>query len=294
MCGMELIDGNAIADSIINELTERVAKCRGAKPGIGLVRVGDDPASVSYVRKKEMTAARIGIESTMRILPQDASEDELFDAIDELNDDDSVHGILVQSPIPCSPEESTVFNRIAPWKDVDGLGAANLGYLAQDRREGFVPCTPCGIIEMLKRSGVETSGKHAVVLGRSQLVGKPISLLLAQKADHGNATVTLCHSRTANIPEIVATADILIAAIGKPAFVRGDWIKEGAVVIDVGINAVPDPTKKSGRRLVGDVDFEAAKERASKITPVPGGVGPMTVAMLMANTVRAFDLARSG
>lgn len=290
---MTLIDGNKIAADIIAELTAEVAQIQGRKPCLALVRVGDDPASVSYVTKKEKTSEQIGITGKVILPPVTISQNELFALIDQLNADPAVDGILVQSPMPKQIDEVAVFRRIAPQKDVDGLGTMNLGKVAQDDETGFVSCTPAGIMELLARSGVDLKGKHVVVLGRSLLVGKPVALLALQKKAGANGTVTVCHSQTANLPEITRQADILIAAIGRAEFVKADMVKQGAVVIDVGINRVADASKKSGYRLVGDVQFSAVAPKCSQITPVPGGVGPMTVAMLMKNTVKAYRLAQS-
>lgn len=290
---MQLIDGNAIAESIIEELTAEVSALPGKKPVIAVVRVGEDPASVSYVRKKQKTAERIGIGSSLHILPEDVSKEELFAQIDALNADPDVNGILVQAPLPKHIDETETFNRVAPEKDVDGFNTVNIGKLCQEDDSGFVACTPAGIVQLIKRSNIETEGKHVVVLGRSQIVGKPAALLMMQKACPGNATVTVCHSRTSNLAEITSQADVLIAAIGRPNFVTADMVKDGVAVIDVGINRVEDASKKRGYRLVGDVEFEPVSAKASHITPVPGGVGPMTVAMLMHNTFRAFKAANA-
>ncbi len=284
---MQLIDGNQIASDIIAELRTEVAALPGRKPCLALVRVGEDPASVSYVRKKERTAAEIGVEGRVILPPVTITQAELLALIDTLNADHAVDGILVQSPLPKHLDELAVFRRIAPHKDVDGLGTMNLGKVAQDDDTGFVSCTPAGIMELLARSGVDLKGKHVVVLGRSLLVGKPVALLVLQKKSGANGTVTICHSATANLPALTRQADVLIAAIGRAGFVTADMIKPGVVIIDVGINRVADATKKTGYRLVGDVDFAAVSPLASQITPVPGGVGPMTVAMLMKNTVKA-------
>ena len=291
---MKLIDGNAIAESIIEELTVEVGALPGKKPVIAVIRVGEDPASVSYVRKKEKTAHRIGIGSRLHILPEDVSKEALFAQIDALNTDPDVNGILIQAPLPKHIDETETFNRVLPGKDVDGFNTVNIGKLCQEDRSGFVACTPAGIVQLIERSGIETQGKHVVVLGRSQIVGKPAALLMVRKAVSGNATVTICHSRTQNLAEITRQADVLIAAIGRPNFVTGEMVKEGVAVIDVGINRVEDGSRKSGYRLVGDVDFDAVAPKASQITPVPGGVGPMTVAMLMHNTLRAFKAALAG
>ena len=288
---MELIDGNRIAGEIIAELKAEVAGFPGRRPCIALVRVGEDPASVSYVRKKEKTAAEIGIESRIILPPVSIGQAELEELIDSLNNDAAVDGILVQSPLPKGLDESAVFRRIAPEKDVDGFKPLNLGKLAQEDDTGFSACTPAGIMELLARSGVDLSGKHVVVLGRSLIVGKPAALLALQKKAGANATVTICHSRTSDLPAMTRQADVLIAAIGRAEFVKAGMVKPGVVVIDVGINRVADPSKKTGYRLVGDVDFAGVAPLASKITPVPGGVGPMTVAMLMKNTVKAYRLS---
>jgi methylenetetrahydrofolate dehydrogenase (NADP+) / methenyltetrahydrofolate cyclohydrolase len=285
---MELIDGNQIAADIVAELKAQVATFTGRQPCIALVRVGEDPASVSYVKKKEKTSADIGITSRLIFPPVTITQNELFALIDGLNADPEVDGILVQSPLPKHINEVAVFRRIAAHKDVDGFHTLNLGKLAQEDPTGFVACTPAGIMELLKRSGVKLSGKHVVVLGRSLIVGKPAALLAMQRGEWANATVTVCHSQTANLPALTRQADVLIAAIGKAEFVTADMVKPGAVVIDVGVNRVPDATKKTGFRLTGDVHFPTVSPLTSQITPVPGGVGPMTVAMLMANTVKAY------
>lgn len=290
---MKLIDGNAIAESIIEELTAEVSALPSKKPVIAVVRVGEDPASVSYVRKKEKTAARIGMGSRLHVLPEDISEVALFAQIDELNADPEVSGILIQAPLPKHIDETQAFNRVLPTKDVDGFNTLNIGKLCQEDPSGFVACTPAGIVELIQRSGIETEGKHVVVLGRSQIVGKPAALLMIRKGAPGNATVTVCHSRTKDLASVTRQADVLIAAIGRPNFVTADMVKDGVAVIDVGINRVEDATRKSGYRLVGDVEFDTVSTKASHITPVPGGVGPMTVAMLMYNTVRAFKANRS-
>lgn len=287
---MTLIDGNQIATDIIAELKAEISALAGRKPCLALVRVGDDPASVSYVRKKEKTAAEIGLESKVILPPVTISQEELFKLIDELNADPTVDGILVQSPLPAHIDEVAVFRRVAPEKDVDGFNTVNLGKVAQEDETGFVACTPAGIMELLARSGVDLKGKHVVVLGRSLIVGKPIALLALQKKTGANGTVTVCHSATKDLAAITRLADVLIAAIGRPEFVKADMVKPGAVVIDVGINRVPDSSKKTGYRLTGDVDFPAVSPLCDKITPVPGGVGPMTVAMLMKNTLKARKL----
>lgn len=290
---MKTIDGNQIAASIIEELTAEVAALpAGApRPKVTFIRVGEDPASVSYVNKKQKTAERIGIASSIQVYAPDITRADLLAEIHQLNQDPEVHGILVQAPLPDGIEEREIFNAVAPHKDIDGLSNVNTGKIAQEDPSGFAACTPSGILEILERSGVKTEGQHAVVLGRSILVGKPLALLLMQKSQRANATVTVCHSRSSNLAAMARQADILIAAIGRPHFVTADMVKPGAVVIDVGINRVEAPERKSGYRLVGDVDFDAVAPLTSQITPVPGGVGPMTVAMLMKNTVHAYRAA---
>lgn len=290
---MEVIDGNAVASDLLEELAKKVQAFEVRKPCVVFIRVGEDPASVSYVRKKEKTAAKIGIESRLLVFPESLTENELLDKISELNEDPSVHGILVQAPLPSHMDDRKVFNHVSPNKDVDGFNATNLGLLCQENEDAFASCTPAGILELLKRTKVDTTGKHVVVLGRSLIVGKPVGMLLLQKGVPGNATVTYCHSRTPDLANHTRQADILIAAIGKPHFVDKSMVKPGAIVIDVGINRIPDESRKSGFRLVGDVDFEEVAPVSSHITPVPGGVGPMTVAMLMKNTVKAFEQSHS-
>lgn len=289
---MEIIDGNEIASSVLRGLTDRISTFGEKKPCVTFIRVGDDPASISYLRKKEKTANEVGILSQLKVFPVEMSQEDLLSEIDKLNSDPEVHGILVQAPLPEHMDERTVFNRVHPSKDVDGFNATNLGKLCQEQEDAFISCTPAGIVEIIKRTGIETDGKHVVVLGRSLIVGKPAGMLFLRKGFPGNATVTFCHSRTANLKDFVKRADLIIAAIGKALFVQADMVKEGAVIIDVGINRISDETKKSGYRLVGDVDFEKVAPKTSYITPVPGGVGPMTVAMLMSNTVKASEQAR--
>jgi len=283
-----IIDGKAIAEQVNAETrveTQRL-KARGITPGLAVVLVGDDPASKVYVANKEKMAADLGFHSVLKRLPADTREGDLLALISDLNFDRKIHGILVQSPLPKHLREEEIWDDIDPTKDVDGFHPLNLGKLAAGQR-ALVACTPAGIIEMLARSGATPAGKHAVIVGRSIRVGRPLQLLLSQKGPTGDATVTVCHSRTPDIGAHTRQADILIAAIGQPRFIKAGMVKPGAVVIDVGINAVADATRKSGTRLVGDVDFDAVKEVASAISPVPGGVGPMTIAMLMRNTLLA-------
>ena len=290
---MNLINGNDIAQSIVEELTEEVSRMPGEKPCVVFIRVGEDPASVSYVRKKEKTAAKIGIESRLQVYSSSISQEQLLQEISLVNQDKSIHGILVQAPLPAHIDECTVFNHVSPHKDVDGFNASNLGKLCQEQEDAFISCTPGGIIELIKRKNIPTEGKHVVILGRSLIVGKPAGMLFLRKGFPGNATVTFCHSRTPDLENHTRKADILVAAIGKPHFVTADMVQNGAVIIDVGINRILDSTKKSGFRLVGDVDFEKVAPKSKYITPVPGGVGPMTVAMLMNNTVEAYLKSKS-
>ena len=290
---MDLINGNEIAKIIIEELKTRVENFKDGKPCVTFIRVGEDPASVSYVRKKEKTAESIGIESRLKVFPKDITQDDLLDYITELNQANDVHGILVQAPLPRHIDDKTVFNHVSPSKDVDGFNATNLGKLCQEEEDAFISCTPAGIIELIKRKNIPTEGKHVVILGRSLIVGKPAGMLFLRKGFPGNSTVTFCHSRTPDLENHTRNADILVAAIGKPHFVTADMVKNEAVIIDVGINRIPDSTKKSGFRLVGDVDFEKVAPKSKYITPVPGGVGPMTVAMLMNNTVEAYIKSKS-
>jgi len=290
---MDLINGNEIAKIIIEELKTRVENFKDGKPCVTFIRVGEDPASVSYVRKKEKTAESIGIESRLKVFPKDITQGDLLDYITELNQADDVHGILVQAPLPRHIDDKTVFNHVSPSKDVDGFNATNLGKLCQEEEDAFISCTPAGIIELIKRKNIPTEGKHVVILGRSLIVGKPAGMLFLRKGFPGNATVTFCHSRTPDLENHTRKADILVAAIGKPHFVTADMVKNEAVIIDVGINRIPDSSKKSGFRLVGDVDFEKVAPKSKYITPVPGGVGPMTVAMLMNNTVEAYIKSKS-
>ena len=283
----QIIDGNATAKIVCEELSAKLKKISATRPPcVAFIRVGEDPASVSYVKKKGRIAAETGIESRLHVLPESVPQEELFKLIDSLNNDDCVDAILIQAPLPKHLSERDTFNRVRPDKDVDGFSSANLGLLCQEDPRAFTACTPAGIMELLKRYEVPTVGKRVVVIGRSIIVGKPMALLLMKKG--ADATVTVCHSKSENLKQICAQADIIIAAVGKPMTVTADMVKEGACVIDVGINRIPSEKTKSGYRLVGDVDFENVAPKCSKITPVPGGVGPMTVAMLMSNTVAAY------
>ncbi|MFI3290328.1 MAG: bifunctional methylenetetrahydrofolate dehydrogenase/methenyltetrahydrofolate cyclohydrolase FolD [Opitutales bacterium] len=283
-----IIDGNKISKEIQSELKLKLEAIKDRQACVAFIRVGEDPASISYVNKKQNIAADIGIESKLFILPEATPQAELDALIDSLNADEKVDGILIQAPLPKHLDERKTFNRVLANKDVDGFSASNMGLLCQENPNAFVACTPAGIIELLKRSKVETAGKKAVVIGRSLIVGKPMALLLMQKGI--DATVVVAHSRSENLKEICLDADIIIAAVGRANTLTGDMVKEGATVIDVGINRIEDATKKSGYRLVGDVDFASVAPKCSKITPVPGGVGPMTVAMLMSNTIKAYEL----
>jgi len=288
-----LIDGRAIAEEIHADTARRLAalKARGVLPGLVFVRVGEDPASRVYVGMKEKTSQRLSIHSRTHVLPEKTSEAELLGLLRQLNADPGVHGILVQSPLPAHIRAATIYSAVAPEKDVDGFHPVNVGKLLLGDPSGFAPCTPAGIQQLLIRSGVETEGAHVVILGRGDIVGKPMAAILCQKARHANATVTLCHSRTRELPSHCRRADILIAAMGSPEFVKADIVKPGAVVIDVGVNRIPDASAKDGARLVGDVDFARVQPIAGKITPNPGGVGPMTIAMLLQNTIRAAEIA---
>jgi len=285
----EIIDGVAIARSIREEAARDTARLvdRGVRPGLAVVLVGEDPASTVYVRSKGRACDEAGMHSVTLRLPASTSQSELLDAVVALNRDPLVHGILVQMPLPKHLDADAVIRSIDPRKDVDGFHPVNVGKLLIGERDGFVPCTPAGIQEMLRRSSVETKGAECVIVGRSNIVGKPMAALLMQDAAGANATVTVCHSRTRDLSRHTRRADIVIAAAGRAGLVTGDMLKPGCVVIDVGMNRIADETAPRRYRLVGDVDFDSAREVASKITPVPGGVGPMTIAMLLSNTVIA-------
>ena len=286
-----LIDGRAIAQEVHAETESRVAtlKLAGVEPGLVFIRVGEDPASKVYVGMKERTAARLGIRSDTTVLPENTPETGLLELLGKLNADASVHGVLVQAPLPRHIDETNVFSAVSPAKDVDGFHPLNAGKLMLGEGGGFIPCTPGGVHELLIRSGVTIEGAEVVILGRGNIVGKPMAAILCQKAKYANATVTLCHSRSRDVAEHCRRADIIVAAMGVAGFVKANMVKPGATVIDVGVNRVDDPATEKGYRLVGDVDFAAVQPVAGKITPNPGGVGPMTIAMLMRNTVRAAE-----
>jgi len=288
---MQRIDGAAVAAKVMGETKARIAALasRGVRPGLAVVLVGDDPASRAYVRSKDRKAAELGLHSVKLELPADTDQATLLALVAELNADPAVHGILVQSPPPPQINEAEVVLAIDPRKDVDGFHPVNVAKLAMEDPTGFVPCTPLGCIRLLQESGIDTAGKSAVVVGRSMIVGKPMALLLMKRGPGGDATVTVAHSRTRNLAEVTRGADIVIAAIGRPHFLGAEHIREGAVVIDVGINRVEDPAHPKGYRLVGDVDYEVVAPKCAAITPVPGGVGPMTIAMLMSNCVTAAE-----
>ncbi len=287
----KLIDGKGIAKQIQQELTDEVAELKekhGVVPGLATVLVGDNPASQTYVRMKRKRCKEVGIHSVGHTLPKEATQQEVEALVRELNADPEIHGILVQLPLPSHLDDEAVLGAISIEKDVDGFHPINIGRLSMKGREPlFAPCTPTGIIELIDRTGVEIEGKEAVILGRSNIVGLPVSMLLL----HRNATITICHSRTQELAKVTKRADILVAAVGRAEMVKADWVKPGAVVIDVGINRVDDPSRKRGYRLVGDVAFDEVKEVAGHITPVPGGVGPMTIAMLLQNTVEGAKRA---
>ena len=282
-----ILNGKEVAQNIREGLVAEIAelKAQGHTPGLAVVLVGDDPASQVYVGSKVRACEELGIYSQKWELPAETTQDELVALIHKLNADERIHGILVQSPPPKHIDEEAVILNIDPRKDVDGFHPINVAKLVLEDEEGFVPCTPQGCMELLKAYNIETAGKHAVVIGRSMIVGKPMANLLVSKK--ANATVTIAHSRTKDLPGLCRTADIIVAAVGRPEMVTADYVKDGAVVLDVGINRIPDATKARGYKIVGDVDYESVKDKCSAITPVPGGVGPMTIALLMSNTVKA-------
>lgn len=287
---VKILDGKALSQTIQSEIAEQVKILKqnhNITPGLAAILVGDNPASKIYVSKKGEACDKVGFYSEILILPSQTSQNELLDHIHRLNNDPKIHGVLVQLPLPDHINENKVILAIDPEKDVDGFHPINVGRMVIAKEEGFISCTPLGIQTLLVRNDIETRGKHVVVIGRSNIVGKPMAIILMQKAVGADATVTVCHSRTQNISDVIKLGDIVIAAMGKAQFVKADMIKPGAVVIDVGMNRIPDATKKSGSRLCGDVDYDAVKEVASAITPVPGGVGPMTIAMLLSNTLKS-------
>ncbi len=285
-----LIDGRKISSEIHSETKTGVEKLRASKgivPGLVFVRVGEDPASKAYVRMKEKKASELGISSKTIVLEKSTSQKDLLLLVEKLNSSGDVHGILVQAPLPSHIDETIIFSAVSPSKDVDGFHPVNVGKLMLGETDGFMPCTPAGVHELLKRSNITTQGAEVVILGRGNIVGKPMAAILIQKGEFSNATVTLIHSRSQNVKDHCLRADILIAAMGSPLFVKKDMIKPGATVIDVGVNRVEDSSSPKGYKLVGDVDFEGIQPIAGAITPNPGGVGPMTIAMLMHNTLRA-------
>jgi methylenetetrahydrofolate dehydrogenase (NADP+)/methenyltetrahydrofolate cyclohydrolase len=284
---MQLIDGKAVAAAVLAECKEEIhaLQQQGIQPGLAVVLVGEDPASQVYVGSKVKTCGELGMHSKKIVLPAATTQEELLTVVHELNQDPTIHGILVQSPPPAHIHEEEIIRAIDPRKDVDGFHPENVAKLVLEDPSGFVPCTPAGSMRLLAAAGIDTQGAKVVVLGRSMIVGKPMALLLMAK--NANATVTVAHSRSRDLPALCRDADILIAAVGRPEMVKADWVKEGAVVIDVGINRVPDASKKSGFRLTGDVAFDEVAPKCKAITPVPGGVGPMTIAMLMKNTLQA-------
>ena len=285
----QLIDGRAVAEKVYAQLRAEIAglHARGVTPGLAVVLVGEDPASRAYVRSKDKMCRNLGFHSVKLELPAQTTQDELLARVEELNRDPAIHGILVQSPPPKHIDEAAIVRALDPAKDVDGFHPMNVAKLALGDPSGFVPCTPLGCQRLLVESGVPIPGAHVVVLGRSMIVGKPMAMLLMHKGKAADATVTVVHSRTRNLPEVTRTADIIIAAIGQAHFVKAEHVRDGAVLIDVGINRVEDPASERGYRLVGDVAFDEVAAKAGAITPVPGGVGPMTIAMLMSNTVKA-------
>ena len=290
-----LIHGRSIAEKVYVDLRREIAdlKSKGVTPGLAVVLVGDNPASRTYVRSKDKMSRELGLHSVKLELPASTTQSELLARVEELNCDPKVHGILVQSPPPKQIDEGAIVRALDPRKDVDGFHPLNVAKLAMGDPTGFVPCTPLGVQRLLIESKIDIAGAHVVILGRSMIVGKPVALLLMQKAKGGDATVTVAHSRSKNLEEITCSADILIAAIGRAHFVKADHVRDGAVVIDVGINRVDDPSTERGYRLVGDVAFAEVAPKAKAITPVPGGVGPMTIAMLMSNTVKAARMFSS-
>lgn len=286
---MRLIDGKSVSQKVLDECAIEVQNLidKGVRPGLAVVLVGNDPASKAYVGSKVKTCERMGIHSVKIVLPEETTQNELLKVIDDLNEDTSIHGILVQSPPPSHIDESTVVRRINPHKDVDGFHPENVAKLTLEDSDGFVPCTPLGCLRLLQEYNIETNGANVVVVGRSMIVGKSMALLLMANNSNANATVTVAHSRTKDLRSVCSKADIIIAAVGIPQIIGKDHVSDGAVVIDVGINRVEDESAKKGYRLVGDVNFDEVAKKCSAITPVPGGVGPMTIAMLISNTIKA-------
>ena len=290
-----IIDGKAISKAIMEELRIKIKELQkiGINPHLQVIMVGDDSASKSYIRGKEKASKKIGLSSETTFFPASITQKELLEYIQELNENPTIHGILIQLPLPSSLSEEEIILHIDPKKDVDAFHPLNSGKLITGQEDGFIPCTPAGVCELLIRSGFNPEGENVVIVGRSQIVGKPLANLLLAKQKYRNATVTVCHSRTKDLAYHTKQADILIAAMGRPQFITSDMVKEGAIIIDVGIHSIDAPEKKKGYRLVGDVDFDNVKEKVKAITPVPGGVGPMTIAMLMVNTIKAAELEKN-
>lgn len=284
-----IIDGKKIAGDIQAEIEQQVGQYQGRPPCLAVILVGSHPPSQIYVHRKTQACAAVGMRSIRRELSSEATEAEILEEIAILNDDETVDGILVQLPLPPHVNPNRITNAIKPDKDVDGFHPLNVGKMLIGETDGFMPCTPLGVQVLLDRCGIEIAGKHVLVIGRSNIVGKPMAALLMQSAPGGNATVTIAHRQSGDLKELCALADVIVIAIGQPNFIKAEMVKEGAVVIDVGINKVPDPTRKEGYRIVGDVDFEKVKDKCAWITPVPGGVGPMTIAMLLHNTLRSYQ-----
>lgn len=283
-----IIDGKRIADQIQQEVLSVVSKIKDRKPCLAVILIGNHPSSEIYVSRKVQACEYVGIISIRCNLPPSTTQQQLLEEIKHLNEDPTVDGILIQLPLPSSIDSSAIMRAVRPDKDVDGFHPLNMGKLLMGETDGFFPCTPLGIRVLLERSKIETSGKHALIIGRSNIVGKPMAAILMQSASGGNATVTVAHSHTTNLKELCKIADILIVAMGKPQFLKADMVKEGAVIVDVGISKIENPARSSGYQIVGDVDFENVKDKCSFITPVPGGVGPMTIAMLLSNTLKSY------
>lgn len=284
-----IIDGKKIAQQIQDEIKNALEKIQGRKPCLAVVLVGEHPASRIYIARKTQACKEVGIESLQINLPATTTEQELLDHIAELNQDPNVDGILVQLPLPSQINPSHIIGAILPEKDVDGFHPTNVGKMLIGEKDGFIPCTPLGVRVLLERSKIEVTGRHVLIIGRSNIVGKPMAAILMQSSPEGNATVTVAHSKTKKLAGLARLADIIIVAMGQPLFLKADMIKDGAVVVDVGINKIDDPSRSSGYRLVGDADFENIKDKCSFITPVPGGIGPMTIAMLLSNTLKSYQ-----